>query len=73
VLEPNLMEFNLSELTSASFNLTEFTAVNKLVAIFTMEHNPNAHFSKAHLTALNHNNFKMMEAMGLKIIASRSP
>jgi hypothetical protein len=38
-----------------------------------MEHNSNAHFSKAHLTALNLNNFKMMEAMGLKIIASRSP
>jgi hypothetical protein len=27
---------------------------------------------KAHLTTLNLNNFKMMEAMGLKIIASRS-
>jgi hypothetical protein len=29
-------------------------------------------FSKAHLTAMNLNNFKMIEAMGLKIIASRS-
>jgi hypothetical protein len=39
----------------------------------TMEHNPNPQFSKAHLTTLNLNNFKIIEAMGLKIIASRSP
>jgi hypothetical protein len=39
----------------------------------TMEHNPNPQFSKAHLTNLNLNNLKMIEAMGLKIIASRSP
>jgi hypothetical protein len=38
-----------------------------------VEHNPNPQFSKAHLTTLNFNNFKMIEAMGLKIIASRSP
>jgi hypothetical protein len=54
-------------------NLTEFTAVYKLVAMVTMEHNPNQQFSKAHLTTLNLNNFKIIKAMGLKIIASRSP
>jgi hypothetical protein len=36
----------------------------------TMEHNPNPLLSKAHLTTLNLNNFKMIEAMGLEIIAS---
>jgi hypothetical protein len=35
--------------------------------------NPNPKLSKAHLTTLNLNNFKMIEAIGLKIIASRSP
>jgi hypothetical protein len=35
--------------------------------------NPNPLLSKAHLTTLNINKFKMIEAMGLKIIASRSP
>jgi hypothetical protein len=39
----------------------------------TMEYNLNPQFSKARLTALNPNNFKMIEAMGLKITASRSP
>jgi hypothetical protein len=34
--------------------------------------NPNPWFSKAHVT-LNLDNFKIIEAMGLKIIASRSP
>jgi hypothetical protein len=33
---------------------------------------PNPQFSKAHLTTLNLTNFKMIEAMGLKIIASSS-
>jgi hypothetical protein len=36
----------------------------------TMEHNPNPLLSKAHITTLNLNNFKMIEAMGLKITAS---
>jgi hypothetical protein len=35
--------------------------------------NPNPLLSKAHLTMLNVNKFKMIEAMGLKIISSRSP
>jgi hypothetical protein len=35
--------------------------------------NPNPKFSKAHITTLNLNNFKMIEARGLKIIASRPP
>jgi hypothetical protein len=35
--------------------------------------NTNAQFSKAHLTTLKFNNFKIIEAMGLKIIALRSP
>jgi hypothetical protein len=39
----------------------------------TMEHkNPNPLLSKAHLTTLNIDEFKLIEAMGLKIIA-RSP
>jgi hypothetical protein len=33
--------------------------------------NLNPQFSKAYLTILNLNNFKMIEAMGLNIIASR--
>jgi len=54
--------------------LTEFTAVNNLVAMLPWNiNNPNPQFSKAHLTTLNLSNFKMIEAMGLKIIASRSP
>jgi hypothetical protein len=52
-------------------NLTEFTAVNNLVAMVTMEHNPNPQFSNSHLTTLNLNNFKRIEAIGLRIIASR--
>jgi hypothetical protein len=36
-----------------------------------MEHNPNPQFSRAHLATLNLNNFKLIEAMGLKINASR--
>jgi hypothetical protein len=35
--------------------------------------NPNPQFVKAHLTNINLNNFKMIEAMGLKSIASSSP
>jgi hypothetical protein len=35
----------------------------------TVERNLNPQFSKAYLTNLNLNNFKMIEAMGLKIIA----
>jgi hypothetical protein len=35
--------------------------------------NSNPLFSKAHLTNLNFNHFKMVEAMELKVIASRSP
>jgi hypothetical protein len=42
-------------------------------AMVIMEHNPNPKFSRAHLRSLNLNNFKMIEAMGLRIIASRSP
>jgi hypothetical protein len=77
VLEPNLMEINLSELTLTSFNsielnLTEFTAVNNLVAMVTTEYNRNPQFSKAHLTTLNLNSFKMTEAMRLKMTESRS-
>jgi hypothetical protein len=34
--------------------------------------NPNPQFSKAYLIALNLNNFKTIEAIGLKIIASWS-
>jgi hypothetical protein len=35
--------------------------------------NPNPLFSMAHVTNLNLNDFKMIEAMGLKIIPSRFP
>jgi hypothetical protein len=38
-----------------------------------MEDDPNLLLSKAHLTTLNMNKFKMIEAMGLKNIKSRSP
>jgi hypothetical protein len=34
--------------------------------------NPNPQFRKAHLSTLNLNNFKTVEAMGIKIIESRS-
>jgi hypothetical protein len=34
--------------------------------------NPNPLLKKAHLTTLNLNNFKIIKAIGLKIIASRS-
>jgi hypothetical protein len=56
----------------AGDRLTKFTAVNKLVSMVTMEHNPNPQFSKAHLTTSNFYNCKIIDAMGLKIIASRS-
>jgi hypothetical protein len=39
----------------------------------TMEHNPNTLLSKAYVTNLNLNNFKIVETMGIKIIAARSP
>jgi hypothetical protein len=61
------MEINLVELTLTSFNLTEFTTVNNLVVMVTMENNPNPQFSKARLTTLNLNNFKISEAIGLEI------
>jgi hypothetical protein len=35
--------------------------------------NPNPQLSKAHLRTLNLNNSKMIEAMGIKVIASRLP
>jgi hypothetical protein len=35
--------------------------------------NPNPQFSKDHVTYLNLYDFKVIEAMGLKIIASRFP
>jgi hypothetical protein len=47
--------------------------VNNLFAAVTMEHKKSKpQLSKAHLTNLNFNNFKIIEATGLKIIASRS-
>jgi hypothetical protein len=50
-------------------SLLNLTA-NNLVAMFTMQHqHPNPLLSKAHLTNLNLNIFKIIEAMGLKIIA----
>jgi hypothetical protein len=39
----------------------------------TMEYNANEQFSKAQLTNLKLNNLKLIEALGLKINASRSP
>jgi hypothetical protein len=72
------MELSLSELTLNPFNsiylnLAEFAAVNNLVSMVTMEHNPNPQFSKADLKTMNLNHFKMTEATRLKIISSRSP
>jgi hypothetical protein len=37
----------------------------------TIEHNPNSEFSKTRLTNFDLNTFKMIEAMGLEIIASK--
>jgi hypothetical protein len=34
--------------------------------------NPNPQFSEGHVTTLNFNNFKKIEAMGLKITTPRS-
>jgi hypothetical protein len=39
----------------------------------TVEHNPNPLLRKAHLICLNLSSFKMIEAMGLKVIASGFP
>jgi hypothetical protein len=39
----------------------------------TMEHNSNPWFRMAHLANLNLSIFKVIEAMGLKIITSRHP
>jgi hypothetical protein len=52
---------------------SETFRVNILAVIVTMEHNPDPQFSKAHLTNMNLNNIKMIQAIGLQIIASRSP
>jgi hypothetical protein len=41
--------------------------------MITMEHNQNPQFNNAHLIILNLSNFKIIEAMGLKIIVSKSP
>jgi hypothetical protein len=39
----------------------------------TMEHNnPKSQFSKAHLTTSNLSNFKVIEAIGLKIVAHQN-
>jgi hypothetical protein len=70
-MEHNLSAFALTSLNSIELNLNEFTAVNNLVAMVTMKHKTNPQFSKAHLTNLNLNNFKMFKAMGLQIIAPR--
>jgi hypothetical protein len=45
--------------------------VKKFVAMVTMVHNPNPLLSKAHLTNLDLSNFKVIETMGLRIIAFR--
>jgi hypothetical protein len=66
-------ELTLTSFNSVELNLTEFIAVNNLATTVTVEHNRNPQFSKAQLTTLNINDFKMIESMGLKIIASRSP
>jgi hypothetical protein len=71
------MEINLSTLIHSiqfNLNLTEITAVNNLVVMVTMEHKQSKPtVNRVHLTNLNLNNFKIIEAVGLKIIASRSP
>jgi hypothetical protein len=78
VLEPNLIELNLSELTSTFFksiklNLTRFTALNVLGSWSPWNiNNTNPQVTKAHLRNLSLNNFKIIEAMGLKINTSRS-
>jgi hypothetical protein len=79
VLEPNLMELNLSELTSTLFKsikliVTRFNTVNFLVPWLPWNiNNTNPQFKKAHLRNLSLHNFKIIEALGLKINTSRSP
>jgi hypothetical protein len=70
------MEINLSKLTFTSLNSIELNLLEQTIGFPWLPwniNNPNPQFSKAHLTILNLNNFKMIEVMGLKIIASRSP
>jgi hypothetical protein len=72
-MERNIIELTLTSFNSVQLNLTEFTAVNNLVAMVTVEQkNTNAQYSKAYLINLKLNNFKTIEAVGLKVIASRS-
>jgi hypothetical protein len=66
--------FSFIQFNPIQFNLTEFTAINNLVAMVTMKYKQvNPQFSKDHLTTLNLDIFKMVEAMELQIIASWSP
>jgi hypothetical protein len=68
VPEPNFMEFNLSEL-SIQFNLTELTAVKNWLPWLPWNMNKsNQQFSKAYLTTLNLDNFKIIEAIRLKLL-----
>jgi hypothetical protein len=70
------MELNLSELTLTSFssirlNLTEFTVLNNLVVMVTIEHKQSK--PRVQQVSPNKSELKMIEAMGLHIIALRYP
>jgi hypothetical protein len=62
------MEFNLRELILTSFNRMYCSK-----QLGCHGHNLNSQFSKAPQTTLNLSIFKMIEAVGLETIASRSP
>jgi hypothetical protein len=67
------MKLNLSELTLTSFNSVKLNLLQETSWLPWNVTNTNPQFSKANLTTLNLSNFKMIEAMVLKIIALRSP
>jgi hypothetical protein len=57
-----------------SMQLEDNNTNSKIIPKYKVKHymnNPNTMLSKAHLTTLNVNNFKMVEAMGLKMTALR--
>jgi hypothetical protein len=83
--DSNAFRSFLSEQTSSSgfhvyitalMSFLPYSKVPVLIAMVTRQcytNNPNPMLSKSQLKTSNLNNFKIVEAMGLKIIASRSP
>jgi hypothetical protein len=67
----NLTSINIKKFWEELIPLLKLT-VNNLVAIWNIN-NPNTLLSKVHLTNLNLIHFKIVETMGTKITASKSP